>query len=241
MKYIFLITFILLALVVIWHLLTKKYLNPYKMFILFGPKGVGKSTLLHRLIRYYKKQGYHIYCNIGDSPSPDVVEIQIEDIGQLSKAYKDKELRAKLAKQYKDFNIPSANCILPKSVVFCDEINLIWDNRSFKQFRKDQQEYFRLQRHYKHIFIGFSQTFDTDKKIRDLADNIVLLKKFGRVFIYGQAWRKTQVVVGATEDNNRDQGLIVDNFVPMSLFYNLFSSPFKCWLPKWVKKHDSFK
>ena len=241
MKILFIFIFVLLFVVIIWHLLTKKYLSPYKMYILFGPKGIGKSTLLQKLIVYYKKLGYHIYCNIGDSPSPDIVEIQIEDIGLLSKAYKDRALRSKLSKQYKDLGVRSADCILPKSVIFCDELNLIWDNRSFKQFRKDQQEYFRLQRHYKHIFIGFSQTFDTDKKIRDLADVIVLLKKFGRVFIYGQCWRKTQIVVGATEDNNRDQGVIVDNFVPMGLIYNLFSSPFRCWLPKWVKHHDSYK
>lgn len=241
MKYIIIFLSVVFIAILIWHFLTKKYLNPFKMYIIFGPKGVGKSTLLQKLIKYYKSRGYHIYCNIGDSPSPNIVEIKIEDIGLLAKAYKDKALRLKLRNQYKSENIISADCILPKSVIFCDEINLIWDNRSFKQFRKDQQEYFRLQRHYKHIFIGFSQTFDTDKKIRDLADILVLLKKYGRVYIYGQCWRKNQVVVGATEENNRDQGLIVDNFIPLGIFYNLFSSPFKCWLPKWVKHHDSFK
>lgn len=235
----FWIALILVALVITWHFLTKKYINPYKLYILFGPKGIGKSTMLQKLATYYKKLGYNIYCNVGDCSLPFVTPIKIEDIGVLSKAYKDKSLQVKLRNDYLKQGLKVACAIKPNSVIFCDEINLIWDNRSFKQFTKEQQYYFRKQRHYKHIFIGFSQTFDCDKKIRDLADYIILMKKFARVWIRGQAWKKTQVVVGATEENNRDQGLIVDNFVPLGFFYNL-SSPFNCWLPKWVKKHDSW-
>lgn len=236
---IFWIALVLLVLVLTWHFLTKKYINPYKLYILFGPKGVGKSTMLQKLVYYYNKLGYNIYCNIGDCDLPCVIPIKIEDIGLLSKAYKDKSLQIKLKNDYQKQGLKVACAVKPNSVIFCDEINLIWDNRSFKQFTKEQQYYFRKQRHYKHIFIGFSQTFDCDKKIRDLADYIVLMKKLGRVWIRGQAWQKKQVVVGATEENNRDQGLIVDNFVPMGFFYNI-SSPFNCWLPKWVKVHNSW-
>lgn len=231
---------ILVALVLLWHLLTKKYINPYQLYILFGPKGVGKSTMLQKLAFYYKKKGYNIYCNIGDCSLSFVTPIKIEDIGLLSKAYKDKSLQVKLRNDYQKQGLKVACAVKPNSVIFCDEINLIWDNRSFKQFTKEQQYYFRKQRHYKHKFIGFSQTFDCDKKIRDLADYVILMNKIGRVWIRGQSWRKKQKVVGATDENNRDEGSIVDNFVPMGFIYNFFFSPFNCWLPKWVKKHDSW-
>ena len=31
---------------IVFHLFTKKYLNPYKLIFIFGKKGSGKSTLL---------------------------------------------------------------------------------------------------------------------------------------------------------------------------------------------------
>lgn len=48
---------------------------------------------------------------------------------------------------------------------------MIWDNRGFKNFPTEVRDYFKLQRHYKHVVILASQTFDVDKKIRDLADD----------------------------------------------------------------------
>ena len=169
--------------------LTKKYVNPYKLYLFFGKKGCGKSTLLQKLVSYYSKRGYTCYCNIGDSTLPNVIPIHIEDLPQLSMAYKNPTLKDPLIRKYyklyvdpsfdikngklpQDIKLPVPVSVKPHSVIFCDEINLLWDNRDFKSFPKDMQKYFRLQRHYKHIFIGFSQTYDCDKKIRDLADEL---------------------------------------------------------------------
>ena len=48
------IALILIILVLTWHFLTKKYINPYKLYILFGPKGVGKSTKIKKLVHLQK-------------------------------------------------------------------------------------------------------------------------------------------------------------------------------------------
>lgn len=240
MKFIFWFFFILFALILLWHVLTKKYINTYKLYLLFGKKGCGKSTMLQKLAVYYRKRGFNVYCNIGDSDLKHCIQIPIQDLPQLSLAYKDPQLRSKLRSKYLKEGIKSPDHVKPQSVILCDEINLLWDNRDFKSFPKDMQKYFRLQRHYKHIFIGFSQTYDCDKKIRDLADYLLIVRNTGRVWIHAKAYVKKVVVISPEDENNRETATMTDDFVPLGLFYNL-TSQFNAWLPKWVKLHDSFK
>lgn len=257
MKFIFFILFSIVVIFLVYHLLTKKYINPYKLYLFFGKKGCGKSTLLQKLVTYYTKRGYSCYCNVGDSQLEDVTPIHIEDLPQLALAYrnpKEKDpLIRKYYKQYIDPNfdiksgvlpssvrLPVAVSVKPNSVIFCDEINLLWDNRDFKSFPKDMQRYFRLQRHYKHIFIGFSQTYDCDKKIRDLADELIIVRRVARVWIRTKSYIKKVVVISPQDENNRDTATMTDDFIPRGLIYDL-TSPFMAWLPYWVKKHDSYK
>lgn len=240
MKFLFWFFFILFSLILLWHLLTRKYVNTYKLYLLFGKKGCGKSTMLQKLAVYYKKRGFNVYCNIGDSDLKQCIQIPIQDLPQLSLAYKDPKLRSELRAKYYKAGIKCPDHVKPQSVILCDEINLLWDNRDFKSFPKDMQKYFRLQRHYKHIFIGFSQTYDCDKKIRDLADYLLIVRRTARVWIHCKAYVKKVVVISPEDENNRETATMTDDFVPLGLFYNL-TSQFNAWLPKWVRLHDSFK
>lgn len=246
MKFVFILFCSIFVLIIVWHLLTKKYINPYTLTILFGKKGCGKSTLLQKLAVYYKKRGYNIYCNIGDSSLKDVIAIPINDLPRLSEAghalfhYKDPSLAQKIQEDYSKKGLTCPPYVKDHSVILCDEINLLWDNRNFKNFSPDLQRYFRLQRHYHHIFIGFSQTYDCDKKIRDLADSLLICTRVARVWIRTKAYVKKVVVVSPENDNSRDTATMTDDFIPLGLFHDLFSQ-FQAWLPKWVKYHDSFK
>ena len=58
---------------------------------------------------------------------------------------------------------------------------MIWDNRHFKDFKPEVRDWFKLQRHYRVKVYLFSQTFDIDKKLRDLTDDMFLIEKKFRI------------------------------------------------------------
>ena len=48
----------------LWDFTTRKYLNPYKLYLVFGKKGSGKSTYLVKLARKHLKKGWIVYTNM---------------------------------------------------------------------------------------------------------------------------------------------------------------------------------
>lgn len=136
---------------------TLKFRNPYKLTMIFGKKGSGKSTTLTRLALEAQKAGKAVYANI---PLPGVHLLKEEDIGF--------------------YDIP------PESVLIVDEAGMIWDNRHFKNFKPEVRDWFKLQRHHRVRVYLASQTFDIDKKIRDLCDDMYLIECRFRIFAYGR-------------------------------------------------------
>lgn len=110
--------------------------------MVFGKKGSGKSTLMVRLAYKYLAAGWDVYCT---ERLDGCYFIDYKDVG------------------FK--NIP------PHSVLLVDEVGMVWDCRNHKNFPPEVRDWFKLQRHYKVKVYLFSQTFDVDKKIRDLVDD----------------------------------------------------------------------
>lgn len=121
----------------------------YLVFLL-GKKRSGKSTFLAWCAIHYHLRGRKVFST---SPLPCARLIDYEDIGVVA--------------------FPS------KSVLLIDEVGMIWDNRNFKNFQTHVRDYFKLQGHYKHTVIMASQSYDVDKKIRDLADMLGVVENFG--------------------------------------------------------------
>lgn len=179
----------------IFHFLTRKYLNPYKLFIIFGKKGSGKTTYLVKIAYKHLKRGWRVYTNMSEVTMPGVRHIDIQHIG--------------------DF-VPEAN-----SVLLVDEVSMIWDNRDYKSFRPCVRDFFVLQRHY-HVKVYLaSQAYNCDKKLRDLTDGMFLHQNFLRVFTLGKRiTRKITITESTSEAESRiAEDLVICPFWNWTLTY----------------------
>lgn len=191
----------------VFNLLTRKYKNPYKLTMIFGKKGSGKSTLMVRLAYQYLRLGWDVYCT---ERLDGCHYIDYNDIGF--------------------YNIPE------KSVLLVDEAGMIWDNRNYKNFKVEVRDWFKLQRHYKVKVILFSQTFDVDKKLRDLTDDMYLCVNFMRVFSWAKKIRRKIVLTKPTGDAPAriDEELQFDLFI-----FWPFGSRILTFIPKYSRYFDS--
>lgn len=197
-----------IGLVFLFHFVTKKYLNPFKLTMIFGKKGCGKTTFLTKTALQHIKRGWLVFST---ENIPGTFKIDPSQIGQ--------------------FMIP------PYSVLLVDEVGMVWDNRDFKNFKNSVRDWFKLQRHYKVKVYLFSQTFDIDKKLRDLTDQMYYLENKFRIFSWAKKIDKHCVLTQAESDR------------PSTIAENLQFEPFLLWpfgsrmltyIPKYSKYFDSY-
>ena len=207
----FVIFLVLMISCLVFHRLTRSFLNPYKLVFVFGKKGSGKSTLIQKLSNQYYKRGWTVYST-EESLNPHILPVD--------------------PRQLYNTNFPE------HSAIFIDEVSLIWDNRDFKTMDKKIIEWFRYQRHHKCRVFLFSQSFDIDKKLRDLTDEMYLVEKYFRVFVRAKRILRKPVVVHPSADAPAriDEDLIVDG--PLMMF---FGGRIYAFIPYWAKRYDSFK
>lgn len=209
MSYVIIVFFTVAELFVFYGSVTRRFNNPYTLDVYFGKKGCGKSTTLNKLAFKYYKKGWTCFCDRGDSFQSFVRTID------ASKMY-----------QYK---------YPPNSVIFVGEANLYWDNRDFKDFPKEMQRFFRMQRHKRVKVILFSQTYDTDKKIRDLADRLYIVRKRFKMWSCCAPYVKVPKIIPASE--TRDTARMADDFLKISIFTLQHVITF---IPAWIGNFDSF-
>lgn len=189
--------------------LAYKYRNPYKLIMVFGKKGAGKTTFLTKLSYQYQKKGRPVYST---EWAPGVRMFDVQMIGKMS--------------------FPE------NSVIFIDEVGMIWDNRNFKSFRSDVRDYFKLQRHYKHTVYLFSQTFDVDIKLRNLTDAMYLLKcHMGWLSVARKIKRDIVLVQPTGESESR----IADSLEFEPFLLSLFGCKtiIFTFIPRWAKLFNS--
>lgn len=198
------------VILLIFHLLTRKYLNPYTLTFIFAKKGQGKSTLLTKMALQHLCKGWIVYST---DPIPGCYYIPVEDV-----CY---------------YELPR------KSLLIIDEIGMVWDNRGFKTFPVEVRDWFKLQRHRGVKVVCASQSFDVDKKIRDLADDMFLLQKKFRVFSYGKRILKILDIVEA-DGSKGSESRIVDQLKFDSLLWFWLGSRTLTYIPRWAPYFDSF-
>lgn len=189
---------------------SREFSNPYKLYMIFGGKGSGKTTLMHKLSFKHRKKNWKVYS---DRKIPGCYHFKIEDFGQ--------------------FRFPEDSCIL------IDEVSLIWGNRDFKHFQKSVESYFRYQRQYKNKIYLFSQSFDIDKKIRQLTDFMYLVVCYCNIFSVA---RRIRIVPGVStaSKNTAGESKLVEDYEfdpPIKL---LFGGMICTYIPHWSKYFKSF-
>ncbi len=180
--------------------------NPYKLYMIFGKKGSGKSSYLAKLALSYLKHKWIVYTNMDDLSIDGVRHIDASDLG--------------------DF-VP-----VPHSVVLLDEVGMLYDNRDYKNFKPSVRNFFKLQRHYQCIVYLASQSFDIDKKLRDLTDEMYLTScLFGWLGLIRPITKK----IGLVEASSQGESRIVDN-----LRFKFITSWKFTFLPRYSKYFESF-
>lgn len=205
MKTFLIVFFSFMGLLSLFHITTRKYLNPYKLYLVFGKKGSGKSTYLVKLAQQHLEKGWLVYTNMEELFMPGVRHFNIQHLG--------------------DF-VPPAN-----SLLLLDEVGMIWDNRDYKVFKSCVRDFFKLQRHYHVKVYMASQTFDVDKKLRDLTDGMFLHQNIARVFTVGKRISRKVVL---TQSTSEAESRISEDLVMMP-FWNWTYT----YIPKWSKYFDS--
>lgn len=207
MGFIFKICFYFLLVVFIWDGLTRKYVNPYKLYMVVGKKGSGKTTMLVRLAYEYIRKGWTVYST---ENIPGTFKLEYSDIGK--------------------FNIPSGSLLL------VDEVGMVWDARKYKDFPDHLRDWFKYQRHEGVKVYLFSQTFDVDKKIRDLTDNMYLVTNKLRVFAYAKQIKKVPDLIKPSAEA---PARLDDVLQFESLFWFWCGSRMLTFIPRYAKLFDS--
>lgn len=185
----------------------RKYRNPWRLYMIFGKKGSGKSSFLIKLAYKYLKKGYKVYTNMEDCVIPGVRIINIQHVGDY---------------------VPETN-----SLLLLDEVGMVWDSRDYKKFKPEVRDFFKLQRHYKVICYLASQTFDIDKKIRDLTDSMMLCTSFMTAWSLGRTISRRFVLTSPQGDS---ESRISEQLV--------FEKPWHwklTYIPRWAKGYDSYQ
>lgn len=185
------------------------YRNPYKLIMVFGKKGSGKTTLIAKLTYKYLKKGRPVYSTV---PIPGAYLFDVRKMGLV--------------------NFP------PESVIFIDEVGMIWDNRNYKNLQTHVRDYFKLQRHYRHTVYLFSQAFDVDIKLRNLTDHMYLTKTYLNCISIARRVQRNIIVVHPTGDA---EARIADDLHLVSLICFWVQSVIITWVPRWVRYFDSFE
>ena len=105
------------------------------------------------------------------------------------------------------------------SLIMIDEIGVIHSNRDFKSMPREAIEWYKMQRKRRLTVVCSSQTMDVDKKIRDLCDRIILVKRYNFVCV-ARAY-KACVSMVSTPEGGHD----LVNDIKMMGIYSIYTIP----------------
>lgn len=123
------------ASILIWHVTTMKYINPYTMDLYIGNKGCGKSSTMAKMIKDDVKHNVKVYAN---APDININGVRVYDTFDLGHK-----------------KVTNAN-------IYVDEVSLFFDNRNYKNTSKEFIAWLREVRHNRLKVKLFTQSYDCD-------------------------------------------------------------------------------
>lgn len=201
--------FSLIAFLIPFVWLSRKFKNPYRLIFVIGGKGSGKTTTIAKESFRALKKGKPVYTT---ETVPGTVKFNVDCVGK--------------------------NAFPENAVVFIDEAGMKYDSRDFKSFPKEVRNYFKYQRHEKNTVWMFSQSFDVDKKIRDLADEIYLMTCHFNIISVARRFKKTFKIVEAT---SAGESRLAENYEFEPLWLALFGVKviMITFIPRWAHLFNS--
>lgn len=150
--------------------------NPYKLVMIIGKKGAGKTTDIQKRTFEALAKGWDVYssCAVSGAKLIDPKALAISSLP-------------------------------PNSLILIDEAGIIWNNRDYKDFNGPMREYFKLQRHAKHKIILYSQAYDVDVTLRRLADELWLMKNLFGCYSFSRRILRTISLVSAEKMQGEGQ------------------------------------
>lgn len=197
---------ILFVLIFVFNLYTRKFRNPYKLIFIFGKKGAGKSTLMVKEMLRHSKRGWTIYTDMEDCLIPGARIIKALDLAK--------------------FTPP------PRSCLFLEEVGITFDNRKYKNFDDGLRDFMKFMRKYKCKCYMNSQSYDVDKKVRDVVDSMVLQTSIADCIAISRPILKS---VTLTEPSAEAESRIAEKLKFAGIWHWKFM-----WMPRYHKYFDSF-
>lgn len=216
---------IILILFFYWLYWAIRMANFFKFIIVVGKMGSGKTTLLTKQALKYKKSKRLIWDD----------KIHKFRFVKLN-IYSNSEIKGI---DYNDFNPKELGITFkPKqySVLFIDERSIFWSNRKFKSIPEETLTFMKqLRKHHCRIYL-YSQSFNVDKVMRDLSQEMWLCKSFLITWSLSRRILKAPTIKESAIDA---ESQLVDNikFAPIIIPGNMHLT----WIPRWIKYFDSFQ
>lgn len=209
---------------------SRKLLNFYKMYGIFGLPGSGKSTYLTMIMYKHIKKGWEVYT---DDNSVKIDGVKYFDSMALKNGSYLPDGRKGHMNEFGEINKENRNI-----VIFFDEIGIVYNNRNFKDnLSQDTLEWWKTHRHKRvKIYYGSQSYKDMDLKIRSLTDQLYLVK---RGILKNFSVAKPILIkmdIQNNEQGDNSGGQIVEKYSYDIIFFWKF-----ILLPKWIKKFNSFR
>lgn len=194
--------------------------SPSGMIILFGSRGVGKSTDIakreHKLEMLRKKgkcpydkfysnlkferadPDFCYYLDLNKYRFTDYIDPSISSYKISTYGVVEKLKDGTIVNDHKPPFTIGKNCY-----ICLDELGVLYQNRDYKNFPKEFTSYIKFLRHFGVYFVCYSQAYDIDKSLRTGANELYLLRRLSHI-TFGRKLKKYIAVADKDEENNAD-------------------------------------